>query len=72
MSRLPAVRPRETLRILQRIGFVIDRQKGSHILLKKGSSRVTVPMHAHDLKRKTLASILEQAGLTTDQFLGLR
>jgi predicted RNA binding protein YcfA (HicA-like mRNA interferase family) len=71
MSRLPAVKAREVVRALQKAGFQPDRQKGSHLLLKRGSLRVTVPMHSGDLKRGTLRSLLDQAGITDDEFLAL-
>jgi predicted RNA binding protein YcfA (HicA-like mRNA interferase family) len=39
--------------------------------LKKETLRVTVPYHNRDLKPRTLASIIEQAGLTVEEFLDL-
>jgi hypothetical protein len=33
--------------------------------------RVTLPWHGRDLKRNTLASILEQSELMVEEFLGL-
>lgn len=66
MSKLKSVKPKKLLQILQKEGFFIHHQKGSHIVLKSihdSSKRVTVPMHNKDLKRKTLISILKQAGL---------
>ncbi len=72
MSRhLPAVKPREVLRALGRAGFFIHHTSGSHPVLKhsgKTHLRVTLPYHNKDLKRRTLASIIEQAGLTPDEF----
>lgn len=44
---------------------------GSHYILKKETLRVTVPYHNRDLKPRTLASIIEQAGLTVEEFLDL-
>jgi predicted RNA binding protein YcfA (HicA-like mRNA interferase family) len=69
--RLPAVKPKEVLRALGRAGFFIHHTSGSHHVLKhpgKPHLRVTVPFHNKDLKRRTLASIIEQAGLTTEEF----
>jgi predicted RNA binding protein YcfA (HicA-like mRNA interferase family) len=71
MSRLPAVKSRQMVRALERAGFRVDRQKGSHLLLKRGPLRVTVPMHSGDLKRGTVRSILEQAGIEEDQLIEL-
>jgi predicted RNA binding protein YcfA (HicA-like mRNA interferase family) len=44
---------------------------GSHYILKKDGLRVTVPYHGKDLKPRTLASIIEQAGLSVEEFLEL-
>lgn len=74
MSRLPALRPVVVLRALQRAGFYIHHTKGSHYFLKhpdKPQLRVTLPFHGKDLKRRTLASIFEQAGLSLDEFISL-
>lgn len=51
---------------LQRLGFAIVRQRGSHIRLEHGARRVTVPNHG-EVNVRTLSSILDQAGLTIDE-----
>jgi len=75
MSRhLPAVRPKEVIRALLRAGFFVHHTSGSHYVLKHSSKpemRVTVPYHNKDLKRRTLASIIDQAGMTTEAFIEL-
>ena len=74
MSRLPPAKPRLVLRALQRAGFVIHHTSGSHYILKhpgKPGSRVTLPYHNRDLKRRTIESILDQAGLTHEAFRAL-
>lgn len=71
MPRLPRVTAAEALRALRRDGWYIDRQSGSHAILMhpaKGG-RVTIARHAGAVvKPKTLASILEQASLTVEEF----
>jgi predicted RNA binding protein YcfA (HicA-like mRNA interferase family) len=72
--RLPAVKPREVLRALGRAGFFIHHTSGSHYVLKhpdRPHLRVTVPYHNKDLKRRTLGSILKQAGLSAEEFAEL-
>ncbi|WP_010185738.1 type II toxin-antitoxin system HicA family toxin [Sphingomonas sp. PAMC 26605] len=69
MPRLPRLSSRETIRALERLGFVLARQKGSHVVLKRGSATCVVPQRA-ELKLGTLAGILDQAGLTVDELLG--
>jgi predicted RNA binding protein YcfA (HicA-like mRNA interferase family) len=71
-AKLPALKPRVVLRALQRAGFFVHHTSGSHHILKhsdKPGFRVTVAYHNRDLKRRTLESIIEQAGLTAEEFL---
>jgi predicted RNA binding protein YcfA (HicA-like mRNA interferase family) len=73
-QHLPALKPAEVLRALQRAGFYIHHTKGSHYYLKHPDTpglRVTVPFHGKDLKRRTLMSIIDQAGLSVEDFLEL-
>ena len=73
-QRLPALKPKDVLRLLRKAGFFVHHSTGSHSVLKhpqKPTLRVTVPFHNRDLKRGTLNSIIEQAGLTKDEFLKL-
>ena len=60
---------REVLARLQRAGFVIRRQSGSHVVLRHADERQTyVAMHTKDVPAGTFRSILKQAGLTEDEF----
>ncbi len=72
-KRLPAVRPRDVIRALERVGWEAQRQRGSHVSLKKQGVAfiVTVPQHRRDLPRGTLAAIIKDAGLTIDEFVSL-
>ena len=58
----------EALTALERLGFSVIRQTGSHVRLARGDRRVTVPMH-RNLVVGTLQSILRQAGVSLDDFL---
>lgn len=73
MSRLPAVKPREAVRVAERSGFVFDRQKGSHAvyLRVRDRRRAVIPMHNKDLKPGTLRGIIDDLGLTPDEFIEL-
>ena len=57
----------EAVRALERLGFSVIRQAGSHIRLAQGDRRVTVPTH-RNLVVGTLQSILRQAGVSLDDF----
>ena len=63
----PVLRPEQVIKGLENNGFRFVKQRGSHRKYKKGSRTVIVPMH-NELAKGTLVSILEQAGLTLDQF----
>jgi predicted RNA binding protein YcfA (HicA-like mRNA interferase family) len=72
--RLPALKPKDVLRALERAGFQVHHVTGGHYILKhprKSSLRVTLPWHNKDLKRGTLRSVIEQAGYTTEEFTEL-
>lgn len=74
MPLLPVLTPKEVLRALQRAGFYIHHQSGSHARLfheTRAELRVTIPMHGKDLPAKTLRSIIRQAGLSVEEFLDL-
>jgi predicted RNA binding protein YcfA (HicA-like mRNA interferase family) len=69
MTKLPVTSGRECAKALQRAGFVVRRQEGSHIILRRDSpfAQVVVPDH-RELDRGTLRAILRQAGMTVEQF----
>jgi len=67
-GKLPALKPKRVIKALGRGGFEIHHAAGSHYILKKEKLRVTVPYHNKDLKPGTLRSIIEQAGLTVENF----
>jgi predicted RNA binding protein YcfA (HicA-like mRNA interferase family) len=72
-EKLPAVKPKKLIRVLRQIGFEIDHQTGSHVILFRSSDRrrVVVPMHSRDLGIGLLAKIIADAGLTKEQFKDL-
>jgi predicted RNA binding protein YcfA (HicA-like mRNA interferase family) len=61
-----------TDRALEKIGFVYQRQKGSHIVLRRSDpyARVTVPDHK-SIRPGTLRQILHEAGIAADDLLKL-
>ena len=68
MPRLPRVSGEETVRALERLGFIVLRQKGSHIILRRGSMGCVVPNH-REIKIGTLDGVLKQAGVSAEEFL---
>jgi len=68
MPKLPVVSGKECRKALMRLGFQEVRQRGSHVVMRRGESGCVVPMHA-EIKTGTLAGILRQAGLSAEEFI---
>ena len=75
MTKLPAVNGAEVIRALERAGFVVVRVSGSHHRLvhrDDASKTTTVPVHGSKaLKKGTLRNIINQSGMTVEEFDGL-
>ena len=74
MSKVPSLSYQKIIAALERDGWIVVRQRGSHIRLEKQlpdeSLKITVPAH-RPVKRSTLAKILKQAKIDLDRFLEL-
>ncbi len=73
MSALPVVSGRELANALDKIGYVLDRQRGSHLILRQEAPphrRLTVPDHK-EVAKGTLRTIIRQAGLSVEEFKDL-
>jgi predicted RNA binding protein YcfA (HicA-like mRNA interferase family) len=74
VSKVPSLSYIEIIKALQRDGWTIVRQRGSHIRLQKRIDnellKITVPAH-RSVKRSTLSHILKQVRLDVDEFLEL-
>lgn len=73
MSRLPVVSGQDALKAFQKIGYELDHQTGSHMILRNTQSpfrRLTIPNH-REIAKGTLRSLIREAGLTVDQFVEL-
>jgi predicted RNA binding protein YcfA (HicA-like mRNA interferase family) len=75
LPRLPAS---AVIAALQRLGFQVVRQKGSHVVRRRPSSNpesgeasviCVVPLHRRDLAVGTLGSVLRQAGVDAETFI---
>jgi predicted RNA binding protein YcfA (HicA-like mRNA interferase family) len=64
-NKLPVLSGERLIKILIKHGFTPMRQSGSHVVLQKGYRVFSVPLH-EELKRGTLRSILNQAGLSIE------
>ncbi len=72
MSRLPVLSGKELIKILQKAGFEVRRQKGSHVILVRESIKkaVVVPLH-NEIDKGTLIEIIRQSGITREEFVEL-
>jgi predicted RNA binding protein YcfA (HicA-like mRNA interferase family) len=68
MPKLPRVSGAQAVRALERLGFAVARQSGSHIVMRRGSTGCVVPNH-RELKTGTLAGVLKQAGVSVEDFI---
>jgi predicted RNA binding protein YcfA (HicA-like mRNA interferase family) len=71
MTKVPSLPYDQAIRALQRDGWVVVRQKGSHVRIQKHTPtetlKLTIPAH-RPIKRSTLSHILKQAKLTVEEF----
>ena len=71
--KLPIISSDEIIKVLQKAGFLVTRQKGSHISLHKkmedGSIALVVVPRKREIKKGTLISIIKQARMTRGEFI---
>ncbi len=72
MSKVPSLNYDRVVKALERNGFAVIRQKGSHIRMEKRYEneiiKITVPTHK-PIKRSTLSHILKHAKISTEYFM---
>ena len=73
MPKIPPIDSNRLIKILERQGFKVIRQKGSHvILINDEKTRIVLPMHpGKDLKPGLTRAILREAGISREKFLKL-
>ena len=71
MSSLPVCSGRDAVKAFAKVGYLLDHQTGSHMIIRHTNRRrLTVPDH-HELAKGTLRALIREAGLTVDQFVAL-
>jgi predicted RNA binding protein YcfA (HicA-like mRNA interferase family) len=73
VSRLPVLSGQELCKALAKVGYRIDHQTGSHIILRMENPphrRLTVPKHK-EIAKGTLLAIIRQAGLSREELFDL-
>ena len=70
MPPIPLLRPREVIKTLEKLGWQVARQKGSHIIMTKEghSATLSIPNHP-EVARGTLRSLITKAGITVEEFI---
>ena len=73
-GKLPALKPKEVIRILEKAGYYVKRQTGSHVIMvnEKRKKVIPVPYHNRSLKKGTLHGIVKRSGLSGEEFIDLR
>jgi len=73
VPKLPIIKTKELIRVLEKLGFFKHHQVGSHAQFKHlDGRRVTVPVHSgRDLKRKILKGIINDLEISVDEFIKL-
>jgi len=70
MPQIPSLSGREVAKTLESLGWVFDRQNGSHIVLVKAGERASLSVPDHrEVRKGTLRSLIRAANLTIDEFL---
>ena len=67
MPKFPGLSGAEIVRALEKLGFVVVRQSGSHIVMKRGEQACVVPNHK-EVKIGTVNGVLRQAGVSAQEF----
>ncbi len=71
MSRLPVCSGQDAVRAFRKLGYEVDHQTGSHIILRTlAGRRLTVPNH-RELAKGTLRALIREAGVTKEEFVAL-
>jgi predicted RNA binding protein YcfA (HicA-like mRNA interferase family) len=68
-NKLPAIKPKQLIRALERKGWELDRVRGSHYIMAHPDrdQMVPVPYHNRDIKAGTLSGILSSTGISRDE-----
>lgn len=67
MPKFPGLSGAQIVRALERLGFVMARQSGSHIVMRRNGQGCVVPNHK-EVKVGTVNGVLRQAGVTAEEF----
>ncbi len=70
MPPVPLLKPREVVKVFEKLGWEIARKKGSHIIMTREGHIATLSVPNHpEVARGTLRSLIARAGITLEKFL---
>jgi predicted RNA binding protein YcfA (HicA-like mRNA interferase family) len=73
VTTIPRISGRAAVAAFRKLGYEVDRQRGSHIILRHAQPphrRLTVPDH-REVAKGTLRALIREAGITVEQFAAL-
>ena len=68
MPELPRISGNQAIKIFESLNFIVVRQKGSHVVLRRGNRVCLIPVHK-ELAFGTLRSAIKQANISIDEFV---
>ena len=68
MPELPRISGNQAIKIFESLNFIVVRQKGSHVVLRRGNRGCVIPVHK-ELAVGTLRSAIKQANISIDEFV---
>lgn len=73
MPKIPPLNPNKIVKILEKTGFKVIRQKGSHVIMMNSrKTRIVIPVHlGKDIKPGLIRAIIREAGISREKFLTL-
>lgn len=71
---MASFKPKEIVSILKKLGFIVKRQTGSHLIMYnfKRKKIIPVPMHTKELQKGLTQAIIKQADSTEEEFIRLK
>jgi predicted RNA binding protein YcfA (HicA-like mRNA interferase family) len=73
LPKISPINPNKLVKILEKEGFKVIRQKGSHvIMINSRKTRIVIPVHpGKDIKPGLIRAILREAGISREKLLKL-
>jgi len=68
MLELPCLSGNQAIKVFEALGFIVVRQRGSHVVLRRADRGCVIPIHKQ-LATGTLRSAIKQAGITVEEFI---